>query len=197
MSSAIYLAIPLMALLAILQAAVLPHFPILGVAPQLGLLAAVTWGLLRNLEEGVIWAFLAGLFADLFSAGPVGASSLSLMVAVVVVVLIQRNFPQSRFLLPLLLGGVATLVFWLVYLLSLTLIMPLLIRDLPFLSTATLDASARAPGLLADIRSGYGINAATIEFVILAVAVHALLTLPVYWSFHTLDRVLHPRRVEI
>ena len=45
-----YVAIPLMAVLAILQTAVLPRFPIAGLEPQLVFLVALAWGLLRGLE---------------------------------------------------------------------------------------------------------------------------------------------------
>ena len=79
-----YAAIPLMAVLAILQTAVLPRFPIAGLEPQLVFLVALAWGLLRGLEEGLVWAFIAGLWLDLFSMTPLGLSSLAFMAAVAV-----------------------------------------------------------------------------------------------------------------
>ena len=57
-----YAAIPLMALLAIVQTAILPRFPIAGVEPQLLFLLALAWGLARGLEEGLVWAFIAGIW---------------------------------------------------------------------------------------------------------------------------------------
>ena len=61
MRYSIYFAIPLMLLLAVVQTAVLPKFTILGASPQLPFLVALTWGLLHSREEGMIWAFVAGL----------------------------------------------------------------------------------------------------------------------------------------
>ena len=77
-----YAAIPLMAVLAVLQTAVLPRFPIAGLEPQLVFLVALAWGLLRGLEEGLVWAFIAGIWADLFSLTPLGLSSLAFMAGV-------------------------------------------------------------------------------------------------------------------
>jgi rod shape-determining protein MreD len=110
MKSSIYVAIPLMALLAILQAGVLEQFPILGLTPQLPFLAALAWGLLHDVEEGALWAFTAGFFADLLSLTPMGVSSLAWLTAVSLAVFIARRFPTSRFLIPMLMGGLASLI---------------------------------------------------------------------------------------
>jgi rod shape-determining protein MreD len=117
----IYIAIPLMAVLTILQTAVLPHFPILGVIPMLPLLTVIAWGLLRSRDEGLLWAFIAGLFLDMFSISPLGSQSLAMMAAVAAVTTIQRSLPASRFLIPALLTAVATFIFLLTYFLLIRL----------------------------------------------------------------------------
>ena len=61
MSSTIYLAIPVMLVLAVVQTAVLPRFPIFGLVPLLPFLVALAWGLLRGMNEGIVWAFVGGL----------------------------------------------------------------------------------------------------------------------------------------
>lgn len=118
----IYIAIPIMGLLAILQTAVLPRFPIAGVAPQLLFLVALAWGLLRGLQEGLIWAFIAGIWVDLFSMAPIGVSSLAFMAGVGVAILAQRILPPRRLLSVILLAGLATLVYLAVYVAMLTLL---------------------------------------------------------------------------
>lgn len=115
MSTSIYLAIPLMAVLTILQAAVLPRFPVLGLTPQLLFLVALAWGLQRGLNEGVVWAFIAGFFTDLFSLTPMGISSLTFMVAAAVVILLRQVLPPSRFILPMVLTTTATLIYLLLH----------------------------------------------------------------------------------
>ncbi|MCB8943784.1 MAG: rod shape-determining protein MreD [Ardenticatenaceae bacterium] len=111
MGASIYVATPFLLLLAVLQAAVLPHFPVLGFVPQLLFLVALAWGALRGVNEGVVWAFVAGVCQDLFSTIPMGVSSLTFMVAVLAAVLAAQVFPQNRFFLPLLQGAAATFIF--------------------------------------------------------------------------------------
>lgn len=115
MTNSIYVAIPLMLFLAILQTAVLPFFPILGLSPQLPFLVALSWALLRGMEEGVIWAFIGGVFVDMFSVAPMGGSALSFMVGIAAVLWIQQAMPTSRFLLPVLLAFLSTVIYLLVY----------------------------------------------------------------------------------
>ena len=119
MSGSIYLAIPLMIVLGLVETAVLPHFPILSQTPQLALLFALAWGLLYGLEEGAIWAFFAGIFTDLFSITPVGVSSLAFMAGVTAVIWATQALPASRVFLPLALAGLTTVIS---YILSLVLL---------------------------------------------------------------------------
>ena len=110
MSSSVYLAIPLMLVLGLVETAVLPHFPILGAMPQLAFLVALAWGLLYGIEEGAVWAFFAGVFTDFFSITPVGVSSLAFMVGITAVIWAKQALPKSRVLLPLALAGLATII---------------------------------------------------------------------------------------
>jgi len=122
MSSSLYLAIPVMAVLAILQTAVWPYFTIFGLAPQLPLLVALSWGLLRGINEGIIWGFIGGLLLDLFSISPLGLTALSYMVAIAAVLWIQQAIPIGRFVLPLLLATLATIIYLIVNLIFLRLL---------------------------------------------------------------------------
>jgi len=110
-----FLALPIMAVLTILQTAALPQFPILGVVPSLPFLVALAWGLLRGVNEGVIWAFIAGFFMDLFTAAPTGGLALTYMIAVFVAAQINEVLPANRFVIPMILAAVATIVQWLLY----------------------------------------------------------------------------------
>lgn len=121
MTVSIYLAIPLMLLLGLVETAVLPHFPIFGTTPQLAFLVALAWGLLYGVEEGAVWAFFAGVFTDLFSITPVGVSSLAFMVAITAVIWTTQALPASRLLLPVALAGLATVISFIVELVLLRL----------------------------------------------------------------------------
>ncbi len=119
MRNSIFVAVPLMLFLAVVQTAVLPFFPLFHLSPQMPFLVALTWALLRGMEEGIIWAFIGGLFIDLFSVTPLGVSSLSFMVGIAAVLWIQQAIPTSRFLLPILLAVLSTVISLLVYFVSL------------------------------------------------------------------------------
>jgi rod shape-determining protein MreD len=129
MSNSIYLAIPLMALLSILQSAVLPHFPIIGLTPQLLFLVALAWGMQRGFNEGIVWAFIAGFFSDLFSLAPLGVSSLIFVVVTALTLLLQQLLPPSHLILPMLLATAATLVYLFLYALVLRVLGPGLALD--------------------------------------------------------------------
>lgn len=111
-----YVSIPIMLVLAVLQTAVWPRFPLFGLVLQLPLLLALAWGLQRGVFEGVIWAFVAGVTVDLFSIGPLGLTALGYMTAVLLSVWIAQLLPESRLFMPALLGGLATLIYLVVYL---------------------------------------------------------------------------------
>ncbi len=117
-----YAAIPLMAVLAIVQTSILPRFPIAGVEPQLLFLLPLAWGLLRGLEEGLVWAFIAGLWVDLFSLTPMGLSSLAFMAAVAVPILLQPIMPPRRLPVTALMGGLGTLIYLAFYIVALGLL---------------------------------------------------------------------------
>lgn len=108
-----------MAALAVLQAAVLSRFPIAGVVPQPALLAALAWGLLRGPWEGMVWAFVGGLFLDLFSMGPIGVTSLALMAAVPVLVRARQSLPEESVLITALLLALGLTIYFVVYLIVL------------------------------------------------------------------------------
>lgn len=121
MTNSIYVAIPLMGLLAILQTAVLPRIPILGVVPQLLFLVALAWGLSRGLEQGLLWAFIAGLWVDLFSLSPLGLTALAYMVAIGAAVLLQELLPPNRLLIASGMAVLGTLIYLFIYFLTLRL----------------------------------------------------------------------------
>lgn len=119
MNNSFYIAIPLLGLLAIIQTSVLPRFPIAGVAPQLLFLVALGWGLQRGLKEGLIWAFIAGIWVDLFSIAPLGVSSVAFMAGVGTAIVVQQILPPRNLLSAILLAALGTLIYLAVYVLAL------------------------------------------------------------------------------
>jgi rod shape-determining protein MreD len=112
----IYLVIPLLLAVAILQSSAVPHLTVLGVFPDLPLLFVVNWSLVRGPREGVIWGFIAGLTMDLLSGAPFGAATLSLMVVGFLSGLGAATVVRAQFVLPPVTVFLATLVYDLVFL---------------------------------------------------------------------------------
>jgi rod shape-determining protein MreD len=104
-----------MLLLALLQAAVMPYLQVAGIVSQPLLLIALAWGQLRGINEGVLWAFIAGICLDLFSVGPLGATALAFVAAVMTVVWGSRLLPQGRVFIPILHAALATLIYLVTY----------------------------------------------------------------------------------
>lgn len=119
MFSTVLVAVPFMAILTVVQTVILPRFALFEVDPSLPFLFALSWSLLSSVEEGVVWAFIGGLFMDMFSIAPVGGLSLTYMAAVFATSLIRDLLPANRFAFPLLVGVVATTIQQLLYLLYL------------------------------------------------------------------------------
>lgn len=121
MTGTMLIAVPLMLLLTVWHTAVGPHFTLWGMEPQLVLLTAVAWGLLRGPEEGAVWAFVGGLFLDLVSVGPFGLNALTLTLTTIPLALVQRTLPTSRIILPPLAGTFGMMLFFALQLLLLSL----------------------------------------------------------------------------
>lgn len=80
----LYLAVPLLTLVALIQNAWLARVDILGSRPDLMLLIVLCWTIVRGAGEGLIWAFVGGLLTDLLSGGPLGTYILALLAVVFV-----------------------------------------------------------------------------------------------------------------
>jgi rod shape-determining protein MreD len=117
-----YLGLPLLVFLAALQgwlAQVLA--PVTNLRPDLLLLAAVACGLLGGYRAGLIWGALAGLLFDFSTAGPIGAGLICMTVVGALSGIGQAGGLRFNRLLPLQAAAIATIVYYLLYMLLLQL----------------------------------------------------------------------------
>ncbi len=121
MFSTVLTAVPLMAVLTIVQVVVLPRLGFFEADPSLPFLFALAWSLLSSVEEGLVWGFIAGLFMDIFTIAPVGGLSLTYMMAILAVSLVSGMLPANRVAIPLLAAIMATVVQQILYALYLRL----------------------------------------------------------------------------
>ena len=113
----LYLVIPLLVVVALIQATVVPHLSIWGVYPDLPLLMVVSWSLLRGAKEGMVWGFIAGVAVDLFSGAPFGAATLGLLAASLLSGLGHATVYRAHVALPLLVMFLVTIIYDLAFLL--------------------------------------------------------------------------------
>jgi rod shape-determining protein MreD len=106
-----YLTFGFLLVLALLQSTTMPHITVLGVHPDLMLMAVASWSLLRGAEEGMLWALIGGIALDLFSGARFGVATLSLLIVGFLSSLGQRNVFRLDLVLPILVIPLATLVY--------------------------------------------------------------------------------------
>ncbi|MBV9281774.1 MAG: rod shape-determining protein MreD [Chloroflexi bacterium] len=104
----------LLPLLALLQSTLAGHLAVEGVMPGIVLIAVVNWGILRGMDEGMLWALIGGLCLDVFSDWPFGTNTVALVLVASVVSLGQSTFIRTHALLPLATVVAATILFYIV-----------------------------------------------------------------------------------
>jgi len=112
LSPSIITALWLLPCLAILQAGLVTHLEVAGALANIVLLVVVDWGILRGLDEGVIWAFIGGLLLDIFSGYPLGTSTVALVVVAALISMGETTFMRTHALLPPVTVFLATLLYY-------------------------------------------------------------------------------------
>ncbi|MBI4789913.1 MAG: rod shape-determining protein MreD [Chloroflexi bacterium] len=96
----LWLLVPLLGLIAILQTTLVPRLAIAGFKLDLPLLVVVAWGLIGRPGEAAAWGFIAGIFLDLMSGLPFGTHTLALTGVGLVMGLAQSTIFHSNVILP-------------------------------------------------------------------------------------------------
>jgi rod shape-determining protein MreD len=85
---------------ALLQGTLFSYLIPLGVHPNLVLVLAVCWGVLRGGREGLIWGMAGGLVLDLYSSLPFGTFTVALLLTTVITGIVEVSVFNPTFLLP-------------------------------------------------------------------------------------------------
>ena len=113
---------PLLLAAALLQATLLPRFRVLGGQPDLVVVIVLAWASLDREREGMIWAFIGGVFLDLFSGVPLGVSSLALVPITYLIGLTEFGLYRANVILPVVFTAAGALLFHILYALALQLL---------------------------------------------------------------------------
>ncbi len=115
-TSLYFLMIPILGILAIAHSIVVPRLAIAHVRPDVMVILVVVWALLYGGPGALLIGFVAGLWMDVLSGGPMGGSSLALMGVALVTGVSHRRFFRSHPLVPIVSILVGTLVYSYLYL---------------------------------------------------------------------------------
>jgi rod shape-determining protein MreD len=159
----IFTALWLLPVLSLLQASLMSHLAFRGAVAGIVLITVVDWGILRGMDEGLIWALIGGLCLDVFTGWPVGTSVVALVVVASIVSLGEVTFIRTHALLPpaTVFGG--TVLFYLVALFI-------------------LESVHQPVDWLTVLRAK----------VIPIAAYNALLNIPGFWALQRLERRIYP-----
>ena len=96
-----YILVPILVLTVLVQTAFFSQISLLGVKPDLVLIAAAVWAVMRGVKEGALWVILGGLLVDLFSGAPLGKGIIALTPVLLLAMAAQVVEVESGFLLSL------------------------------------------------------------------------------------------------
>lgn len=109
---ALFAGLALLATVTLFQEGLFTHIEVGSVHPDAVLLVALNWGLLRGVEEGMLWGFIGGVFIDLFSGLPFGTSSTAYVVIAGLVSLGEPALMRAHILLPFITAIMATAIYY-------------------------------------------------------------------------------------
>lgn len=94
------LGVPTLLLLAVLQSTVFSQIGFLEGRPDLILIGLIAWSLAGRANEAMIFALIGGIFLDLLSGAPFGATSIIYVLSLYMISLLEGQFWKDHFLLP-------------------------------------------------------------------------------------------------
>jgi cell shape-determining protein MreD len=116
-----YVTLPLLLLVALIEAAVLPMFRIGGLQPDLMLVLLVAWLMVRGAAEAFVLVPIAGIFLGLVDGAPMGAALIALAPIAILHEVRGAHLAESGLLLTVAFTTLMTLVFHAAYLAVYTL----------------------------------------------------------------------------
>lgn len=97
--------------LAIFMVSAMPYVKVLGVTPDLVLIFAVCWAVIRNQEEAWIVVPAAGFIRDLMTSDPIGTSALALIPVVLLATAVRIRALDTDFLPTVAIVAISSLTY--------------------------------------------------------------------------------------
>ncbi len=106
-----YIGLPAVLVAAILDASVMQELRIGGGAPDLVFLVVISWALLADVNDAMLWGVVGGAIRDTLSIAPIGASALGLVVVAFAADALFGDVRRTNLLIPPLVMGVGTVLY--------------------------------------------------------------------------------------
>ncbi len=103
-----YLSLPILLIAAILQSTVVPEIRIGGGGPDLILMLVLSWTMLADVEEGIVWAMVGGIMQDLAAGLPTGTSALVMVIVAFLVNLVLGPIGRNNLIFPPIVIAIGT-----------------------------------------------------------------------------------------
>lgn len=105
------LAFVLAGFLAMVQMSLMQYVEILGVAPDLVLIFAASWAVIRGQDEAAVVAPMSGFLRDLFTSDPLGTSALALAPIVLLAAAVRIRSVETEFVPTVLVVALGSLTY--------------------------------------------------------------------------------------
>jgi rod shape-determining protein MreD len=106
-----YISLPILFIAAILQSTIVPEIRIGEGGPDLILMLVLSWMMLADLQEGLVWAVVGGILQDLVNGLPTGTSALALVAIAFLVNLVLGPVARSNLVIPPVVLAVGTVAY--------------------------------------------------------------------------------------
>lgn len=106
-----YIGIPILLLAAVVNATIMPELRLGNGTADLVFLLVISWALLSDVRDAMLWAVIGGMLQDLLSIAPLGTSALGLVIVAFVADAIFGTISRGNLLVPFVVAGVGTVVY--------------------------------------------------------------------------------------
>ena len=119
---ATYIGIPILLLAAVINATIMPELRLGNGTADLVFLLVMSWALLADVRDAMLWAVIGGMLQDVLSIAPLGTSALGLVIVAFAADAVFGTVSRGNLIVPLVVAGVGTFVYQMITLLLLRML---------------------------------------------------------------------------
>lgn len=117
-----YIGIPILLLAAVINATIMPELRLGNGTADLVFLLVMSWALLADVRDAMLWAVIGGMLQDVLSIAPLGTSALGLVIVAFEADAVFGTVSRGNLIVPLVVAGVGTFVYQMITLLLLRML---------------------------------------------------------------------------